>query len=97
MHKLGPKGTVVIEKEIRERLGITPGVQVNQQIVGDKVVLSFYKPQPSGSAFGILADAVAHLNPATRERLATTEGLEAAIDEAWGEHVQERYGEGASR
>ncbi|HEU4753739.1 MAG TPA: AbrB/MazE/SpoVT family DNA-binding domain-containing protein [Armatimonadota bacterium] len=94
MHKVGPKGTVVIEKGIRERLGITPGVQVDQQVVGEKLVLTFFRSQPPGSAFGILAGAAQRLDPKVRARLATAEGLEAAVDQAWEEHARERYGEG---
>lgn len=96
MHKLGPKGTVVIEKEIRDRLGLEPGVRIVQELVGEQVVLTFFRPQAPGSAFGILAGAARRLPPDARARLATPEGREAADDEAWGEYVRERHAECAA-
>lgn len=42
---VGPKGQVVIAKEIRERLGIRPGWRVIQRLVDDHVEL-YFLPHP---------------------------------------------------
>jgi bifunctional DNA-binding transcriptional regulator/antitoxin component of YhaV-PrlF toxin-antitoxin module len=42
--KVGPKGQVMIEKEIRDRLGVTPGALAVQQVVGDHVEIHFIPP-----------------------------------------------------
>jgi AbrB family looped-hinge helix DNA binding protein len=39
--KVGPKGQVVIEREIREQLGIHPGMLAVQQVVDDHVEVRF--------------------------------------------------------
>jgi AbrB family looped-hinge helix DNA binding protein len=96
MHKVGPKGTVVIEKDIRKALDLQPGTEVYQSVVGNSILLTPFKSTPPGSACGILKDAIAHLDPDTRARLATSDGLEAAINEAWTAHVQEHYGSNAA-
>jgi AbrB family looped-hinge helix DNA binding protein len=38
-HKIGPKGQVVIPKEIRDELGISPGTKIDFRLDGDSVVL----------------------------------------------------------
>lgn len=52
---VGPKGQVVIEKEIRERLGIKRGAIAVQTIVGARVEIRFVPPAHARSLFGILA------------------------------------------
>jgi len=37
--KLGPKGQIVLRKEVRKTLGIKPGSMIRQKIVGKKVIL----------------------------------------------------------
>ncbi len=54
-HKVGTKGQVVIEKGIRDKLGIEPGSLTLQQQVGDHVVIRFFPPPRKRSLFGILA------------------------------------------
>lgn len=90
MHKVGPKGTVVIEKGIRERLGISAGQEVSQHVLGDTVLLTFRKHREPGAAFGVLS----HLPvpPEVRRRAKTDEGLNEMIDEAWGMAIIEEDG-----
>ena len=45
MHTVGPKGQVVVEKEIRDRLGIAPGWRALQSLVGDHVETRFFPPE----------------------------------------------------
>ncbi|MEK6911741.1 MAG: AbrB/MazE/SpoVT family DNA-binding domain-containing protein [Candidatus Thermoplasmatota archaeon] len=42
--KLGPKGQVVVPKEIREKLGLTEGSTLTFEISGDTILV---RPEPS--------------------------------------------------
>jgi len=44
---VGPKGQVVIPKQMRDALGLKPGVEVILEVKGDEVVIS--KPKIEGS------------------------------------------------
>ena len=55
---MGPKGQVVIAKEIRERLGIGPGWVAVQSLVGDEVRLVFLPPEHERSLKGCLSEYV---------------------------------------
>jgi len=44
---VGPKGQVVIPKQMRDILGLKPGVEVILEVKGDEVVIS--KPKIEGS------------------------------------------------
>jgi AbrB family looped-hinge helix DNA binding protein len=55
---VGEKGQVVIEKPIREALGIRPGYVTVQTVVDDHVELRFYPPEHNRSLKGILAGYV---------------------------------------
>ncbi len=39
MSKLGPKGQIVLRKEVRKTLGIKPGSLIRQKLVGKRVIL----------------------------------------------------------
>ena len=80
---VGRDGRVVIEKEIREKLGIKPGWLAIQQLVGDHVEIRFIPPEHDRSLAGILApytdvrmsDKAALWEARARERMSlTTEG-----------------------
>lgn len=81
-HKVGQKGQVVIEKEIRDQLGIEPGWMTIQQVVDDYVVIRFVPGEHRRSLKGILA-------PYAKRTFPTEDELHDAIEEAWAEHVQE--------
>jgi bifunctional DNA-binding transcriptional regulator/antitoxin component of YhaV-PrlF toxin-antitoxin module len=53
-HLVGPKGQVVIEKEIRDRLGVQPGWQAVQLLVDNHVRIYFIPPEHNRSLRGIL-------------------------------------------
>ena len=55
---VGTKGQVVINKEIRQKLGIEPGWLALQRIVDDHVVIDFVPPEHNRSLMGILAPHV---------------------------------------
>lgn len=77
--KVGIKGQVVIDREIRERLGIRPGMLAVQQVVDDHVEIRFVP----GSHRRSLAGAA---RPFIR-RSPSAEELEDT-DELWVEEVR---------
>jgi AbrB family looped-hinge helix DNA binding protein len=82
---LGTKGQVVIEKPIRETLGIEPGYIAVQRVVDDRVEIRFFPPEHNRSLRGILS-------PLVRRKLPPERWQEVRA-EAWGE----ASGEGPSR
>jgi bifunctional DNA-binding transcriptional regulator/antitoxin component of YhaV-PrlF toxin-antitoxin module len=92
MHRVGPKGTVVIERSIREELGIEPGSEVIQTVENGQVVLTFLPPRRVGAAYGILSGL--KLSDEVRERMKTDEGLEEIIRESAAAHFAAKYEEG---
>lgn len=78
---VGPKGQVVIAKEIRERLGIQPGWLVLQRLADDHVALYFVPPEHDRSLKGSLA-------PYTDVRIAPGEAWEGARERAWDDTAQ---------
>jgi AbrB family looped-hinge helix DNA binding protein len=54
-YRVGPKGQVVIEKSIRDRLGVRPGSRAVQVLVGDHVEIRFLPADHEESLAGCLA------------------------------------------
>ena len=81
-NRVGPKGQVVIEKGIRERLGVEAGWLALQQLVGDHVEIYFIPPEHNESLAGILAPYIKHHFP-------TEADLRAAREAAWLERARE--------
>lgn len=81
-HVVGPKGQVVIEKDIRDGLGVRPGWLALQQRVGDHVEIHFIPPEHDRSLAGILSSSIKRSFP-------TETDLSSARDEAWHRHVHE--------
>jgi bifunctional DNA-binding transcriptional regulator/antitoxin component of YhaV-PrlF toxin-antitoxin module len=55
MHIVGPKGQIVINGEIRQRLRIAPGWRATQSLDGDPLQICFVPPNHSRSFFGALS------------------------------------------
>ena len=55
---VGQKGQVVIEKPLRDALGLRPGYIAVQRLVGDHVELHFHPPEHDESLYGVLAGLV---------------------------------------
>ena len=83
-NKVGPKGQLVIEKAIRDRLGVKPGWVAVQLLVDDHVRIHFVPPEHDESLAGALADYA-------RLELGS-EGLHKAREQAWLEAAEERWG-----
>jgi AbrB family looped-hinge helix DNA binding protein len=77
-HIVGPKGQVVISKEIRDRLGIRPGWLALQRVVDDHVEVYFIPPEHHRSLKGTLADYV-------KVSVAPGEKWNRARERAWKE------------
>jgi AbrB family looped-hinge helix DNA binding protein len=81
---VGTKGQVVIEKSIRERLGVEPGSLAIQRVVGDHVEIYLAPPAHRRSLKGILAPRV--------KRHVPPEEWDVAREEAWAREASEEYG-----
>ena len=79
-HKVGTKGQVVIEKAIRDKLGIQPGSVAVQRVVDDHVELHFRRPGHKRSLFGAARPFI--------KRWPTPEELEDT-ESAWAEAAAE--------
>ncbi len=53
--RVGTKGQVVIEKAIRDQLGVEPGCLALQRVVGNRVIIHFVPVEHEGSLRGRLA------------------------------------------
>lgn len=82
-YRVGPKGQVVIAKEIRDRLGVEPGSLAIQRVVEDHVEIHFVPPPHRRSLRGILA-------PYTNVSL-PPEKWHEAVERAWEEAVREDW------
>jgi AbrB family looped-hinge helix DNA binding protein len=84
--KVGTKGQVVIEKELRDRLGIEPGFIAMQRLVEDHLEIRFYPPDHEHSLRGVLSGSV--------ERSVSSDAWDEARTEAWRRSMRQRYLDG---
>jgi bifunctional DNA-binding transcriptional regulator/antitoxin component of YhaV-PrlF toxin-antitoxin module len=87
---VGPKGQIVINKEIRDRLGIQPRWIALQRIVGDHVEVYFLPPEHNKSLLGCLEKQ-------TRVHLKTEAELNKAREKAWEIAAAETFGTGKEK
>jgi bifunctional DNA-binding transcriptional regulator/antitoxin component of YhaV-PrlF toxin-antitoxin module len=81
---MGAKGQVVINKDIRDRLGIGPKWQAVQRLVGDHVEIFFIPPEHDESLKGALAEY-------SSVRLVTGEEMEKAREKAWETAARDKF------
>ncbi len=79
---VGTKGQIVIEKTIRDALGLEAGYVAVQRLMGDHVEVRFYPPEHAQSLRGTLADYVTRSVP--------QEEWDAARAAAWDEAAREK-------
>lgn len=86
-HKVGPKGQLVIEKRIRDELGVEPGSLAVQERVGDHVKIRFFPPEHNRSLRGVL-------KPHVRRWPSPDQSWEDIVEEAWRIEARKRAEEG---
>jgi len=83
MTRVGPKGQIVIEKDLRKRLGIGPGWHAVQDVRDNELVVRFQPPVHRRSLAGALRQYADGVAPPTEEQI--DEAVAAAIAENWRE------------
>lgn len=83
--RVGSKGNIVIDREIRARLGVEAGWETIQILREGHVEIHFLPPAQPGSSAGVLRGTEPH------PVLEDDECLKQAIYEALGEAARERY------
>ncbi len=78
---VGQKGQVVIEKALRDALGLQPGYVAVQKLVNDHLEIYFYPPEHKRSLRGVLANKI-------QKPMVTTD-WQAVREAAWREAVAE--------
>ena len=87
---VGTKGQVVIDKEIRDKLGIGPGWLALQRLVDGHVEIFFVPPEHNRSLKGALQK---YIDPAVAESLKDLSWQEIR-DRAWAESVKDWHQQG---
>jgi bifunctional DNA-binding transcriptional regulator/antitoxin component of YhaV-PrlF toxin-antitoxin module len=82
-HLVGEKGQVVIEKPLREALGVQPGYVTVQTLVGDHVEIRFFPPEHNRSLRGALSKYVT--------RSLSSDELHEIREKAWAEAATEDW------
>ena len=81
-HKVGPKGQIVIEKAIRDQLGIQPGSEAIQRVVDGRLEIAFRRPRHRRSLAGAARPFIT--------RWPTQEELDNPGD-GWAEAAAEKF------
>ena len=84
-HKVGNKGQIVIEKPIRDRLGLEPGWLAVQRLVDDHLEVHFVPPKSDESLMGSLEKYLKGTVPSDKD----WHGIK---ESAWRKAVEERWG-----
>ena len=79
--KVGPKGQITIEKEIRDKLGIKPGWRAVQIMDEGRLIVYFIPPPHNRSLAGVLATPGPDPCP-------TQDDFNRAREEAWVEQAR---------
>ena len=99
-NKVGPKSQVVIEKWIRDRLGIEPGWYAFQRIVDGHLEIEFLPPENNRSLAGSLAPYITRtISDDEWHDVKEQAWLAAARErvESWKEQEREQEREGAQK
>jgi bifunctional DNA-binding transcriptional regulator/antitoxin component of YhaV-PrlF toxin-antitoxin module len=84
---VGKKGQVVIEKPLREALGVQPGFVTVQTVINGHLEIQFFPPEHNQSLRGALKT---NLNLSTEElREARERALQEAVMEDWNRRDEE--------
>ena len=80
---VGQRGQVVIEKPIRDALGLKPGYLAVQHLGTDHVKLFFYPPEHGDSLRGVLASHTTRSVPLEEWSEVREEAVEEAVRSDW--------------
>jgi bifunctional DNA-binding transcriptional regulator/antitoxin component of YhaV-PrlF toxin-antitoxin module len=84
-NKVGPKGQVVIEKELQDRLGVQPGWKAIQFLVEDHIEIHFLPPEHHRSLRGAAKPYIRDTPPPAEDWDREVEGAVAKeYAEKWG-------------
>lgn len=83
-HLVGEKGQVVIEKPLREALGVRPGFVAVQTVVDDHLEIRFFPPEHRRSLRGRLVEFA-------RRSVPQADWMRIR-EEAWAESVRQDWG-----
>ncbi len=83
-YTVGPKGQIVVAKEIRERLGVKPGFIASQRLVDGHLEMRFIPPPHRRSLAGSLAHYV------NTENRITPENWDRVREDAWASGWREK-------
>lgn len=83
--KVGDRGEIVIEKELREQLGIRPGWIALQRLVDNRVEIQFIPPEYDKSLKGCLAEYV-------KKSIAPGKEWDEAREAAWEQRAKKKMG-----
>ena len=83
--KVGDKGEIVIEKELREQLGIRPGWIALQRLVANRIEIQFIPPEHDKSLKGSLAEYV-------KKSIAPGKEWDEAREAAWKQRAEKKMG-----
>ena len=81
--KVGDKGEIVIEKELREQLGIRPGWIALQRLVSNRIEIQFIPPEHDKSLKGSLAEY------ATEDNAFDDRDWQKIKENAWAKAIEE--------
>ncbi len=80
---VGQRGQIVIEKPLRDALGLQPGYIALQRLVDDHVEVYFYPPEHAESLRGMLSGQT--------ERSVPPEHWSEVREEAWSRKVRSEW------
>jgi len=83
MTQIGPKGQMVIEKELRDKLGIAPGWYAVQEVRGNELVVRFEPPLHNRSLAGIFSAYAERVAPPSDREMDDAVG--GGIADEWRE------------
>ncbi len=86
---IGKRGQIVIEKSIRDTLGLKPGYIAIQHLVDDHIEVFFYPPEHEKSLRGILAHHVNRSKPMGDWSQAREEAWASSVRSEWGKQEQD--------